>query len=64
MPQTKTITTYTYAELKEQGGTAKERARQWLVEGCFDHEWWDFCYEDAETLFPHMGWELDRKSVV
>lgn len=63
MPRTKTITTYTYAELKERGGSAYEKAKQWLIEGQFDHNWWEYCYDDFIAQVSRMGWEVDAKDI-
>jgi hypothetical protein len=38
---------YQYDELGED---AKEKARQWYLEGAFDYDWWAYTYEDAERV--------------
>lgn len=58
MPQQKTITVYTLAELEPR---AHQRALAWLAEGQFDHGWWDSIYEDAANVGVAItGFDLDR----
>lgn len=58
MPKQKTITVYTINELT---GRAQERAYDWLREGTYNHNWWDFVYSDAETVgLKITSFDLDR----
>ena len=42
MPKQVTKTVYTFAELLERSDErASQRARDWLIEGVNDHDWWD-----------------------
>lgn len=43
---------FSYDELSEK---AKEQARQWWLEGAFDHDWWDSTYDDAENVGLVIG---------
>lgn len=56
----KTITTnvYTFNELSE---SAKQKAREWWMQGGLDYEWWDSVYEDAERVGIKIeSFDLDR----
>lgn len=49
---------YTFDELSEQ---AKEKARTWWREGALDYDWWEFIYEDAESIgLKIKGFDLYR----
>ena len=52
MPRIVETTVYSIEELSE---TARERARAWYRETCLDHEWYDFVYEDFETICGILG---------
>ena len=52
MPQVVEITVYTINELSD---AAKEAARAWYRESCLDHEWYDFVYEDFQTICGILG---------
>ena len=60
MPTTRMIEVYKFDEL---GDEAKEKAREWHREGGFDYNWWEFIFEDADTIAKLIGIEIDRKSV-
>lgn len=60
MPKEKTIKTYQYAELSD---TAKERARDWFLEGDFD--WHIQVYEDAEQVgLKITAFDIDRGNMI
>ena len=52
MPRVIEITVYTIDELSD---AAKEAARAWYRESCLDYEWYDFVYEDFETICRIFG---------
>ena len=52
MPRIVETTVYTIEELPE---AARERARAWYRENCLDHEWYDFVYEDFQTICGILG---------
>ena len=52
MPQVIEITVYTIDELSD---AAKEAARAWYRETCLDHEWYEFVYEDFQTICGILG---------
>ena len=52
MPQVIEITVYTIDELSD---AAKEAARAWYRESCLDYEWYDFVYEDFQTICGIIG---------
>ena len=52
MPQVVEITVYTIDELSD---AAKEAARAWYRESCLDYEWYDFVYEDFQTICGILG---------
>ncbi len=52
MPQVIEITVYTIDELSD---AAKEAARAWYRESCLDYEWYDFVYEDFQTICGILG---------
>ena len=56
MPIEITITAYAYSELQ---GTAKERAREKLVEWRTDHEWWDCVYEASKEKGKELGFNIE-----
>lgn len=55
MPELVQITTYAFEELSD---TAKAQARDWYRQGAFDYPWYDFVYEDFETICDLMGLTL------
>ena len=60
MPQVVEITVYTIDELS---GAAKEAARAWYRESCLDYEWYDFVYEDFQTICGILGVTLRTSPV-
>ena len=60
MPRIIETTVYTIEELPE---AARERARAWYRETCLDHEWYDFVYEDFQTICPILGIALRTSPV-
>ena len=52
MPRIVEITVYTIDELSD---AAKEAARAWYRQSCLDYEWYDFVYEDFETICGILG---------
>lgn len=51
---------YKYEELSD---SAKERAREWYLEGGLCYDWWDFCYEDFCRVAEILGIDLSQKAV-
>ena len=60
MPRVIKITVFTIDELSD---AAKERARAWYRESCLDYEWYDFVYEDFETICGILGVTLGMTPV-
>ena len=60
MPQVIEITVYTIDELSD---AAKEAARAWYRESCLDYEWYDFVYEDFQTICGILGVTLRTSPV-
>ena len=60
MPQVIEITVYTINELSD---AAKEAARAWYRESCLDYEWYDFVYEDFQTICAILGVTLRTSPV-
>ena len=60
MPRVIEITVYTIDELSD---AAKEAARAWYRQSCLDYEWYDFVYEDFETICGFLGVTLRKSSV-
>ena len=56
MPATKEITIYKWEELSQ---TAKDRARDWYIEG-MDYEWWEGAYECAIADGYELGFCIDK----
>ena len=52
MPQVIEVTVYAINELSD---AAKEAARAWYRESCLDYEWYDFVYEDFQTICGILG---------
>ena len=60
MPRIVETIVYPIEELPE---TAKESARAWYREACLDHEWYDFVFEDFETICRILGIALRTSPV-
>ena len=60
MPRIVETTVYTIDELSD---AAKEAARAWYRESCLDYEWYDFVYEDFETICGILGVTLRTSPV-
>ena len=60
MPRVIEITVYTIDELSD---AAKEAARAWYRQSCLDYEWYDFVYEDFETICGILGVTLRTSPV-
>ncbi len=50
-------------ELEELPESAKESARAWFRGTCLEHEWYDFVFEDFETICRILGVTLRTSSV-
>lgn len=55
MPQTVTLTAYTFDELSDN---AKETAREWFRSVQLDYDWWDSVYDDAKNLGKALGIQI------
>ena len=42
-------------ELRELSEAARERARAWYRDNCLDYDWYQFVYEDFETVCDILG---------
>ena len=60
MPQIIETLVYPIVELSE---TAKETARAWYRQHCLDHAWYDFVYEDFQTVCAILGIALRTSPV-
>ena len=60
MPRIVETTVFGIEELPE---AAKESARAWYCEACLDHEWYDFVFEDFETICRILGVTLRTSPV-
>ena len=60
MPKVIEITVYTIDELSDR---AKEAARAWYRESCLEYEWYDFVYEDFQTICGILGVTLRTSPV-
>lgn len=60
MPRVMEIAVHTIDELSD---AAKEAARAWYRESCLDHEWYDFVYEDFQTICAILGVTLRTSPV-
>ncbi len=60
MPQVIEITVYKIDDLSD---AAKEAARAWYRESCLDYEWYDFVYEDFQTICGIFGVTLATSPV-
>lgn len=57
--RTKTTTIYQYDELSD---CAKQKAREWFRQDYPVYEWWDYVYEDANTIATALGFDLQTKN--
>ena len=53
----------TVFQLDELSDTAKEKARAWYREGGFDHDWFEFVYEDFQRIAEILGLRLKTRAV-
>ena len=53
----------TVYELKELSEAARERARAWYRKCCLDWDWYEFVYEDFETVCGLLGVTLRTSPV-
>ena len=53
-------TLYKYEELSDR---AKQRAREWYLEGGLDYSWWEYLYEDFASVAEILGITLSQKPV-
>ncbi len=60
MPRVIEITVYTIDELSD---VAKDTARAWYRTSCLDYEWYDFVYQDFETICGILGVTLRTSPV-
>lgn len=60
MAETVEITLYSFAELSHE---AQERARDWYREGTLDYDWYDFVYQEFETVCEMIGVTLKTSTV-
>ena len=60
MPQIIETVVYTLSELSEG---AKDTARGWYRQHCMDHDWYEFVYEDFETVCRILGVTLKTSPV-
>ena len=60
MPEIIETTVYRLDELSEE---AKEKARAWYREGGFDHDWFEFVYDDFERICAILGVTLETRTV-
>ena len=60
MPRTIETVVYAIEELRE---TARETARSWYRDTCLDHDWYDFVFEDFETICGILGVTLSTSPV-
>ena len=49
--------------IEELPETARESARAWYREACLDHDWYDFVFEDFETVCRILGVTLATSPV-
>lgn len=53
-----TVNAYTFDELSDK---AKDMARETFRHVNVGHEWWDFIFEDLDTVAALLGIEIDRR---
>lgn len=58
MPETMETTIY---RLNELADAAKEQARAWYRENGFDYDWFEFVYDDFETICAILGIRLKTR---
>jgi hypothetical protein len=57
--ETTTRTLYMFDELSDK---AKDKAREWWRAGALDYAWWEFIFEDAESIgLKIKEFDLDRR---
>lgn len=57
MPRIKQQTVYQFDELDDR---AKEKARDWYRQGAFDHDWYDYIFDDAKACLAIAGFRVDE----
>ena len=60
MPRIVEVPVYEIGELSD---TAKEKARTWYREHCMDFDWYDFVFEDFQTICGLLGIELAARPI-
>ncbi|WP_026380429.1 hypothetical protein [Afifella pfennigii] len=60
MPEIVETTVYRLDELSEG---AKEKARVWYRQGAFDHDWFEFVFDDFERVCEILGVRLRTRAV-
>lgn len=60
MPEIVETTVYRLDELSED---AKEKARAWYCQGAFDHDWFEFQFDDFERVCEILGVRLRSRAV-
>jgi hypothetical protein len=60
MPEKIETVVYRLDELEE---SARETARDWFRSGAFDHDWYEFVYDDFETICGILGVRLATRPV-
>ena len=60
MPRIVETVVYDIEELRE---SARESARAWYREACLDHDWFDFVFEDFQTICGILGVTLSTSPV-
>jgi len=60
MPEIIETTVYRLGELSD---AAKDNARAWYREGGFDHDWFEFVYEDFQRIAEILGLRLKTRAV-
>lgn len=58
-----TIIKTTVFQLGELSNAAKERARAWYREGAGDYDWYEFIYDDFETICTILGVCLRTRTI-
>ena len=60
MPQVIETIVYPISELTD---SARETARNWYRQHCFDHPWYDFVFEDFQTICELLGIRIATSAV-
>ena len=60
MPEIVETTVYRLDELSDDG---KEKARAWYRQGSFDHDWFEFVFDDFERVCEILGVRLRTRAV-